>query len=170
MKLDLVLTLIGEDRPGLVESLALAIANNSGNWLDSSMSKMAGKFAGILRIRIAEESIPALEKDLQALSGRLKINLERTVAESDQLEMQALNLKLVGNDRPGIVREISRVLASHGINVEKFTSQCAPAPMSSEPLFTAIAELRIPGSLKIDTLQEELEKLADDLIVDIAID
>jgi len=55
VNVSLVLTVIGPDRPGLVESLSQAIAQQEGNWLESRMARMAGQFAGILRVNIEEE-------------------------------------------------------------------------------------------------------------------
>jgi glycine cleavage system regulatory protein len=163
----LVLTVIGDDKPGLVEALSQTIADNSGNWLESSMSQLAGKFAGILRVSISDEGADKLIAELEQLSNDLKINIERVSAARSDESPQTVSLDLVGNDRPGIVREISRALAGLFVNVEELSTECVPAPMSSELLFKATAVLNIPGDLSLEALQEELERLADDLIVEI---
>ncbi|MNN98085.1 ACT domain protein [compost metagenome] len=76
-------------------------------------------------------------------------------------------MELVGNDRPGIVRDITRLLADQGVNVERLTTEVRPAPMSSEPLFHADALLAMPLTLSLDVLQAKLEELADDLMVEL---
>ena len=76
-------------------------------------------------------------------------------------------MSLVGNDRPGIVRDITRLLAEQGVNVERLSTDVRPAPMSSEPLFHADALLAVPLTLSLDNLQARLEELADDLMVDL---
>ncbi|MNR46735.1 ACT domain protein [compost metagenome] len=76
-------------------------------------------------------------------------------------------MELVGNDRPGIVRDITRLLADQGVNVERLTTEVRPAPMSSEPLFHADALLAVPLTLSLDVLQGKLEALADDLMVEL---
>lgn len=167
MTSNLVLTLIGDDKPGLVEALAETIASHSGNWEESSMSQLAGKFAGILRVSVADSEVKGLIESLQALSGELKLVIERADAELPSSPPQPLKLGLVGNDRPGIVREISQALAGLGVNVEELHTECVPAPMSGDTLFKARAVLRVPAALGLETLQSELEGLADDLIVEI---
>ena len=163
----LVLTAIGDDKPGLVEQLAQVISSNSGNWLESSMGKLAGKFAGILRVSVPDDHVEKLISDLESLSGSLKLVIERVSDEEPGDASQSLTLNLVGNDRPGIIREISAALATQRVNVEELHTECTIAPMSGETLFNAEATLQVPADLNLDELQNELEQIADDLIVDI---
>ncbi len=167
MTSNLVLTVIADDKPGLVESLSQTIAANSGNWLESSMSQLAGKFAGILRVSVADDRADQLIEELNALSSELKIVIERAADESAGQASQMVELNLVGNDRPGIIKEISAAVSALGINVKRLNTECMPAPMSSEPLFKAVAILEVPEAIALELLQERLEKLADDLIVEI---
>jgi glycine cleavage system regulatory protein len=173
MKTYLVLTLIGRDQPGLVESLAQIVAQHHGNWLESNMSRLAGKFAGILRVSVDASRVDALVAALDALSPRLKLVVEQSSDPSDTTDnsagLRALRLNLVGNDRPGIIRDISGVLARQHVNVDDLETECVPAPMSSDMLFRADAVLHIPAGLDIDALRTELERIADDLIVDISL-
>ena len=69
--------------------------------------------------------------------------------------------------RPGIVLDITRLLAELGVNLESLTTSVAPAPMSSESLFHADALLAVPLSLTLEVLQSKLETLADDLMVEL---
>ena len=167
MQTFLVLTVIGEDRPGLVEAIAQVIMDNSGNWLESSMSQLAGKFAGILRVSVKNEKADSLVSALNNLSQNLKVVIERVDVEQENLASQLIELTLVGNDRPGIIREISGALNTLSVNFEQLTTECTPAPMSGDVLFKAIANLTLPKNLDIDVLREDLEKLTDDLIVEI---
>jgi len=164
----LVLTVIGDDRPGLVGELAAAIAAHQGNWLESSMSRLAGKFAGIVKVSVPATQAAALHASLGKLVA-LKV-----VAESSEQKSAAtgrrLKLALVGHDRIGIVREVSQVLARHAVNVEKLETHTASAPMSAETLFHAQAELFAEGTLDARALKSELERLSDDLMVDITLD
>ncbi|MBT3529464.1 MAG: glycine cleavage system protein R [Gammaproteobacteria bacterium] len=167
MTSNLVLTVIGDDKPGLVEALSVAIANNSGNWLESSMAQLAGKFAGILRVSVPESRADSLISDLNGLSDHLKVVVEKAVENGEEGRSQTAELSLVGNDRPGIIREISKTLSLMSVNVEQLTTECEPAPMSSDLLFKAKASLNIPADTQIEELQSRLEQLADDLIVEI---
>ena len=163
----LVLTVIGDDKPGLVESLSQAIADNSGNWLESSMSQLAGKFAGILRVSVNDRNADQLIDALNGLSNHLKLVIERVESDETFKVSQTVELSLVGNDRPGIIREISHALAVMSVNVEQLVTECVPAPMSGDILFKAKSLLKVPADLSLEVLQSELERLADDLIVDI---
>jgi len=163
----LVLTVIGDDKPGLVERLAQVVSRNSGNWLESSMSQLAGKFAGILSVSVPDDHVEQLVNELESLSDSLKLVIEQVSGEEPAEVSQSLTLSLVGNDRPGIIREISAALASQRVNVEELNTECTIAPMSGETLFNAEASLKIPADLDLDDLQQDLEKIADDLIVEI---
>lgn len=162
----LVLTVIADDKPGLVESLAAVITENSGNWLESSMSQLAGKFAGILKISVDDSHLDQLELALEALGG-LKLVIERVKTDETLGGPITVELNLMANDRPGIIREISRAVADLSVNVEKLTTSCSSAPMSGVDLFKATATLKVPPSLELSKLREELESLADDMIVEI---
>ncbi len=163
----LVLTIIGDDKPGLVELLSETIARHSGNWLESNMAHLAGKFAGILRVSVDDLHADALVQDLQRLSSVLRLVVEKVSMAEPPASQRTLRLTLVGNDRPGIIKEISRALAAQHVNVEELTTQCSSAPMSGEPLFNAQALLKVPADLDLHDLQRQLERLADDLIVEI---
>lgn len=166
----LVLTVIGEDRPGLVESLSETVANHGGNWLESRMAHLAGRFAGILRVAVADDRADGLRDALAALQTRgLSIVVERG-ASGAPVAAARLRLELLGADHPGIVRDIARALAQRGINVEELETESVSAPMSGEPLFRATAELQAPGDLPIEELRAKLEELAEDLMVDITLD
>src|SRR3954451_12362313 len=99
MTTDLVLTLLGPDRPGLVEAVADTIAAHGGNWLESRMAHLAGKFAGILRVEAPAESIAPLMGALARLETQgLRIVLEPASAGGGGERVQAMELELVGLD------------------------------------------------------------------------
>ncbi|AIL59628.1 glycine cleavage system protein R [Pseudomonas alkylphenolica] len=163
----LVLTVIAPDKAGQVERIAECIAEHNGNWLESRMSRMAGQFAGILKVAVPAESYEELVRALEALS---KHDIRVLIAKSGidpSCTWKPIAMELVGNDRPGIVRDITRLLAEQGVNVERLSTDVRPAPMSSEPLFHADALLAMPLTLSLDVLQAKLEELADDLMVEL---
>jgi glycine cleavage system regulatory protein len=168
MQIPLVMTIIGPDKTGLVESVARAVANHGGNWLDSRMCRLGGEFAGILRIEIPAEKKSALLDALQKISG---LNV---TARTGEIKVSAANarqtkLEITGGDRPGIVREISAALARANVNVEEFTSEIVSAPMSGETLFKAAARLQLPDHCDLGALKRDLEKIAADLFVDVSL-
>lgn len=165
----LVLTVIGPDRPGLVEALAEAVAQHGANWLESRMAHLSGQFAGMVRVSVPGDRAEELAQALDALEG-LRVQIATDTAPVAQPERPPLVLELLGQDRPGIVREVSHALASRGVNVEELETECTSAPMSGETLFRAHARLRLPANVPEEELRETLEKLADELMVDVALE
>ena len=163
----LVLTVIGDDRPGLVGELSAAIAAHQGNWLESSMSHLAGKFAGIVKVAVPAAQAGALQAALSKFAA-LKVMAEAAGGKSAAAGRR-LKLALVGHDRIGIVREVSQVLARHAVNVEKLETHTASTPMSAEILFHCEADLAAAPDVDTRALKAELEKLSDDLMVDISL-
>ena len=169
MQVPLVMTIIGPDRTGLVESVARVVAEHGGNWLESRMCRLGGEFAGILRIELPVEKRQALIDALQTLQGRgltVVVRPGEPSAAAATVGRQA-RLEIVGHDRPGIVRQITGALAGAGVNVEEFSSECVSAPMSGELLFRANARLQLPEGCNVAALKTELEKIAGDLLADI---
>ncbi len=170
METPLVMTVIGPDRPGLVESLAALIAAHGGNWLESRMSRLGGQFAGILRVRVPSPQKQALIDALQRLEPQgLSVVVVPDQPLSARQERTLKLLELVGQDRPGIVSQISHALARHGVNVEDLSTECVSAPMSGETLFRARATLAVPAACNLSQLQKDVEKIAADLIVEISL-
>lgn len=166
----LVLTLLGDDRPGLVDQLSSVITAHGGNWLESSMAQLAGKFAGILKLSVPPEQAEPLEHALAQLSA-LRVAVQCSMdSASDTPRHRRLAFSLVGHDRVGIVREVSQVFTRHGVNVEKLVTHVSSAPMSSETLFHAEAVLNADASVDAAALKADLERLSNDLIADINLD
>ncbi|WP_415904645.1 glycine cleavage system protein R [Neptuniibacter sp. QD48_55] len=171
MMTSLVLTVIGPDKPGLVEMLAQTITENGGNWLESGMSRLAGKFAGILITEVPEDKAASLTAALTALDAQgLKVTVEQSSAPEATGASQHFKLELVGHDKPGIVRDISSALAKRHVNVERLNTELVSGSMSAELLFKAEAELLASSDLDLDELQQDLENIASDLMVDISLD
>ncbi len=167
--LHLILTVIGDDRPGLVGELSAAISAHGGNWLESSMAQLAGKFAGIVEVAVDAGQAAALNAALGKLSG-LKVSVESAAAPQAARKGRRLKFALVGHDRIGIVREVSQVLASHAVNVESLETHTSSAPMSAAVLFHAAAELTAAPDLDVGALTQALERISNDLMVDITLD
>jgi glycine cleavage system regulatory protein len=163
------MTIIGRDRTGLVESVASLVAGHGGNWLESRMCRLGGEFAGILRITVPEEQRSALVEALKRLQAQgLNVSISAGQAEALPPKGTLTSLEIIGQDRPGIIREISRALANQGVNVEELSSELISAPMSGEPLFKARARLQLPEKCNLAALRKELEKIAADLMVDVS--
>jgi glycine cleavage system regulatory protein len=166
---DLVVTLIGPDRPGLVESLAKRVAAHGGNWVESRMAHLAGQFAGILRVEVPPDGLPALTAALAELEKDGLRVVTQSGGRPDPAGSRAMEFQAVGHDHPGIVRDISEVLLRHGVNIEELTTDQVSAPMAGGLLFSAKARLHVPARTDVDRLRGDLEKIADDLMVDLTL-
>ncbi len=171
MSTSLVLTMIGTDQPGLVESLSKTISDHRGSWMEARMARLAGKFAGILRVDVPESRANALTAALLAEHSQgISIIVEIAPSEESAAAYRSLSLDLIGQDRPGIVREVSQALARAKANIDELETEVVDASMSGETLFQASVKLRVPLSEPIEALRAVLEALADELMVDISLD
>jgi len=164
----LVITVIGADRPGLVELLARTLVAHNANWLESRMANLAGRFAGMVEADVPEANFELLTQALEKLQAEgLSVMVDSGLAEPDANGFREVQLELIGQDRVGIVQEISTALAEHSVSIEKLHTETESASMSGEILFRAWADLRVPNDLDMELLQQGLEVLADELMVDI---
>lgn len=166
MQTTLVMTVIGTDRTGLVESVAKLVADHGGNWLESRMCRLGGEFAGIVRVTLPAAHRSQLEGALGKLMG-LSVVVRGDEPATSNASAVLVNLEVVGQDRPGIVREITRALSAQNINVEELATECVSAPMSGETLFQAKARILVPANVALDKLRQTLESALSGLTVEL---
>lgn len=162
-----IISYIGVDRPGLVDQISQIIHEVGGSWQSSRSANLAGMFSGMVHVSMDQSNEASLSEALSKLkSDSLQISVTPVNAIGSP-PGGLLEVKVVGADRKGIVREVSSKLSSLGINLEVLETQVSPAPMSGNPMFSAVAQVSIPQDLNIDLLRDALEQLSDDLIVEI---
>jgi glycine cleavage system regulatory protein len=163
-----IVTFIGDDRPGLVEQLSRVIESNGGNWHESRMAQLGGKFAGLIRVSLPADMGPALEADLSALAASgLSVGVTATGEKRPSVPGRNITLTVLGPDRPGIVREISRALAQRQVNVLEMDSHVISAPMSAEMIFNARIDAWIPETTDMDDLADTLDEIANHMTLEI---
>jgi glycine cleavage system regulatory protein len=169
MQTYLIMTVLGGDRPGLVSSLADIVARHGGNWLESRMARLAGQFAGIVRIECPAGAVDELLRQLQSpgVPGLTVHAVREPAAEAPARRTVAV--EVMGNDRPGIVRDLTTAIAGVGANVEELTTGLESAPMSGHPLFRARGVISIPENADVSALTSAIESLGGDLTVDVAV-
>ncbi|QMU96438.1 amino acid-binding ACT protein [Microbacterium esteraromaticum] len=163
----LILTVAGADRPGLVSAVADVVAAHGGNWENSQLAELAGTFAGVIEISVADDRVEALRADLDALDGMLAITVHTGADSSASDSAQRISISVLGNDRAGIVREISGVLSAHALSIENMTTQTRDAAMAGGRLFESSVTATVPASADLDALRTDIERLTHDLQVDI---
>ena len=169
MKRNLVISFIGNDKPGLVRAITDVVNSNHGNWLESRMSQLANRFAGVAVIEVQEEHFDLLRNALENLEGISSL-VEEAEIDKEVKNTRVLGLNIVGPDRPGILHDVTRALEKHVANVVEMETNIAAAPMSGELTFSADANIEVPFEMDWSVIADQLDKVADDLGVDILLD
>lgn len=165
-----VLTFIGDDRPGFVREIAHVIANGGGNWLESRMCRLDGKFAGLARISVGEADFESLKKTLLEFTGdRFALTIE-DAEEGIRENLRRYELDILGNDRTGILHEVTSALATNAINLGEVTSNVFPATMTGTPMFSCRATIEVGEDTDLGAMDARLAEIADELGVDIRIE
>lgn len=167
----LLVSVISDDKPGVVGAIAEAISQKGGNWLESRLTQLSGKFAGVIRVSVKRDFLAALEKDLLRLEEKeIWIKIERIKLKDNTPENQSTAyVHVLGPDRAGIVRELSKALVNQKINLANLETRLSSMPYSGDPLFEATGELEIPNNVDLSSLQDTLEQIADSLALDISL-
>lgn len=166
---NLVLTVVGDDRAGLVAALADVVSAHGGNWEHSQLAELAGTFAGIVVVSVPDDRLADLTAALGQLDGLLTVTAHPGSDAPAVPAQKDLTLTVLGNDHPGIVRDISAVLSRHGASIESLTSESREAPMSGGRLFEATVVARLPQGAEPATIAADLERLAAEILVDISL-
>jgi len=161
----MIFTLVGQDKPGLIDSVAQTVFDMEGNWLASNFSHMAGHFAGFVQIELPQQKHHELVDKFSQHPG-LQIHLVEGL-DADNSDTITAQVEVMGNDKPGIVQELTAILNQFNINILKFESSCESAPNWGSSMFKAKARISVAPEFDMDPLREALEGIANDLMVDI---
>lgn len=168
MNQQLVFTVIAQDKPGIVTTIADLVNQHGGNWLDSRMSQLAGEFAGIVHVEIDLDKKKGLEKALSALSEQeIAITIRQAGINNATDYYRLHEIEIFANDRPGIVAEVSKLFSEKDINILEFDTDINDAPVAGGMLFHADAVIGVAKDTDLDDLQDKLHDLADELSLDI---
>lgn len=164
-----ILSVSGSDRPGLTEALARAVMSAGGNWLESHLSRLGGLYVGSVLVELESDKVEALRSAVRDVdAGGLEVRIVPAV-EAPGAMGEALHLSLVGQDRPGIVRQVTAALSGLDVNIETFETRIRAEPHSGAPLFHMEAQLRLPPGLAADAVREALEDISGEIMVDTAL-
>ncbi len=169
MKSSVILSAVGGDRPGLTKGLAEAVFAAGGNWLESNLSRLGGKFVGSILVELDADRLDELEQAVAKLNaGGLHVSIV-PAGDEPAVDGRPLWFELVGQDRPGIVHEVTAVLAGLGVNIEDFATRTDNGSWSGERLFRATARLTVPAATSPDEVQDALEAISGEIMVDFSI-
>ncbi|MBU2977733.1 ACT domain-containing protein [Alteromonas sp. C1M14] len=161
----LIITIMGKDKPGLVDALAKCVYRHDANWLGSSFAHMAGQFTGFVEVHVPIAKHDELVEALNCLPDLTVQSV--TTAKGPAPFSDTLSVHIIGNDKPGIVQELTNILNQFSLNIISFTSRCESAPNWGSEMFKAEAVIAVPEAFDDSALQTALEEIANDLVVDI---
>jgi glycine cleavage system regulatory protein len=171
MNASVVLTLIGPNTTGIVYRVAQIVGAHGGNWLGARMANLAGQFAGIVQLELPEANVEAFTNEVRRLeSTGMRFLVAHGDAGASGAMPELLHLELVGQDHPGIVRDVAQALASRGVSIEQLVTDRVSGAFSGEALFRAVAQLRVPDDVPADALRHALEGVAQEVMVDLTLE
>lgn len=168
MQVPLIITILAADRPGLISSISEILEDHKGNWTESRMAHLAGKFTGLLQVSVDESNLESLKSELDKIqTNDLKILVEKAEATKKPAPTKTLNIEILCQDRIGIINDVTEELAKLDVNIEELDSSVKEASMSGGMLFSAELTLGLPEGIDADAVEDCLEKLSDQLMIDI---
>lgn len=164
-----VISVLGDDRTGLVAAISEAVDSHGGNWERSHMTQLADKFAGVVLVTVPDTKSAGFVEALESLETEGVLEVAVEAAGERVGDQQVIEVRIVGNDHPGIVHELSSLLASKGVSIDDLQTDTSSAPMAGGMLFEAVARLRLPKDLDAASVVRDLEAVAADLMVDVEV-
>jgi methionyl-tRNA formyltransferase len=161
----LVVTVMGADRPGIVSLLSDRAHRFGASWADSRMARLAGEFAGMVQLDVPTENADALVAALKDLeSTGLRVVITKSEGRAAATGLRLMTLELLGGDRAGIVS--NRNISIEHLHTEVVTAQ---ASAGNKPMFKVRAEVLVPQSVSTEALKLDLDALAHEMTLDIAL-
>jgi len=167
--IELVLTILGRDRAGVVASLADVVRFHDGNWKRSEMAEIEGTFAGVVVVEVADDRVDELLTNLLVLRDQgLHITAQQIEEPIDVPDAEEVRLRLTGDDRPGVIHEISRAISDLGISISRLgTVTDVPRPDGGSQ-FEIMAEIMVPAAADLDAVLDSIGAIS--VRLDIALD
>jgi glycine cleavage system transcriptional repressor len=168
----LVLSALGEDKPGLIDELSRCVMNSGCSILDSRMVVLGGNFALLLQVGGNWNNIAKLENQLAGLESSLGLTItaQRTAARKGADDLLPYGVDVVALDQPGIVHNLATFFSQRQINIQEMMTACYPAAHSGTPMFSVHMSVDIPANTQISALREEFMEFCDSLNLDAVIE
>jgi methionyl-tRNA formyltransferase len=168
----LAVTVMGPDRPGIVNLLSDRARRFGANWTASRMANLAGEFAGMVQLEVSPANVAGLTVALRDLeSTGLKVAVSQSAADTTApAGLQIMRLDLTGDDQVGIVSKLAAMLAERNVSIEQLDTEVVRAgDVAGKPVFKVRATLRVPRSVAMQDLRVALDSLASELMLDVAL-
>ncbi|MGV6825559.1 MAG: glycine cleavage system protein R [bacterium] len=168
----LVISSLGKDHPGIVDSLSRAISDLDCNIADSRMTVLGGDFAVLLMVEGPWNQLAKLEDQLPELQRKLNLTIisDRTEARKPTEEVLPYLVEVVSLDHPGIVHQLASFFSQRNINIEDLNTTSYAAPHTGTPMFAVTISVGIPARMQIADLREEFIEFCDHMNLDAVIE
>jgi len=168
MSKQLVITALGDDRPGIVDELSNTLFKHNLNIEDSRMSVLGGEFAVLLLVSGTQQSIDDFVGDTASLeqSLNMKILVKMTSSETSPQAMVPYTVEVVAIDHPGIVHKLASFFSGRQINIVDLHTERYAAAHTATPMFAVNITIGIPADMAIKTLRDEFIDMCDELNLD----
>jgi len=170
MDTKIVVTLVGPDRPGIVDRLARFLFEKGFNLEDSRMAVLGGEFAGILLMsgKLAS-ALESLIPEMESLTGTTITARETTVRPGGKPGIPFL-VHGYSMDHPGIVHALAHEVASLGANIEEMETTTQPAPVSGTPLFDVRMRVSLSMEVSVGELRRRLSEVGEKKNIDVSVE
>ena len=168
----LVVSVVGEDRPGLVNSLSESIMAEGANIDESRMTLLGGEFAGILLVSGSDEVIGRLQDTLKGIGNEnsLTIVTKETIPGASSQQTMPYEVSVVAMDQQGIVHKVTEFFSEHGINIRELSTSTYAAAHSGTPMFAMEMIVDLAVGSRVSQLRNEFVSFCDDLLIDASIE
>lgn len=173
-----LLTAFSKDRPGIVADLSQVIYENGYNLEESSMTNLAGEFAILLLLSTSEQNGVDAQEKLSSECRRLEREkgitaFIRPVSQETPKQKTDIVTKTIhveGLDQAGIVYKVSKFLADNGINISTLNTETRLSPQSGAAMYVMKIVVEIPAQLSLQTVEDGLGQIGDQLNVDVSLE
>ena len=168
MSEQLVITALGDDRPGIVDELSNALFKHELNIEDSRMSVLGGEFAVLLLVSGSPQSIDDFVADTASLeeSLNMKLLVKLTSSADSAQSLVPYTVEVVAIDHPGIVHKLASFFSARKINIVDLNTERYAAAHTATPMFAVNMTIGIPGDIAIKSLRDEFIAMCDELNLD----
>jgi glycine cleavage system transcriptional repressor len=170
--MNIVFTLTGPDRIGIVDEVTRMLLEVGGNVETSRMTRLGGVFAILMLVSIPSEEIAGLDKEIATFAAQgYKVTTSQTsISYAERFPgWLPWQIEISGADHEGIIHEIAHILSQRGINIESMDTATARAPISGMTLFMMTATVAVPPGLSGRDWEDELSEAGDHLGVEVRV-
>jgi glycine cleavage system regulatory protein len=169
--IELVLTIIGRDRAGVVASLADVVRFHEGNWKRSELAEIAGTFAGVVVVEVGDDRVDELLTNLLVLRDQgLHVTAQQVEEPIAAPDADEVRLRLTGDDRPGVVHEVSTAISDAGISISRLGTVTDLPGDDGGRRFEITVELTVPVGADLDAVLDSIGDVGSKLGIDLNVE